>query len=382
MTSRRILWALNFLAFIIYAILATAIGPSLPELSREFSLTPDLAGALASVYSLGGMAAILGGWVSDRIGRGLMVSISLVAIGLGALLMGVSPVVPIVGAALLLIGVGAGFFEASSNAMVSDLYAEKRGMAVNLLHIAWNVGSGFGPPIIALIIGLTMSWRLAYLLFLPFIIPVAILILLFSRKLPRLRRNSGEGFNVGAFLRAFPLASISIFIVAVEMGLSAWLPSLLMGVGATLFQGGLTIGLFWGLMGVGRLVWAPFTDKLGYGKSMLISGGLGTASMTAATLPLPLYLRMGLWAASGFFLAPLFPTLIAWITTLNPRAGGAFSGMVFTLGTLGSFASTWLTGITVAGLGVQRAQYIFPALSLAIILNTLLAKLVTKKSVK
>jgi len=55
----------------------------------------------------------------------------------------VSPSFYLPGLALLLIGIGGGIFEAASNAMVSDLYIEKRGMAVNLLHVAWNIGSGF-----------------------------------------------------------------------------------------------------------------------------------------------------------------------------------------------------------------------------------------------
>ena len=378
MASRRVLWVLNFLGFISYAVIVTAIGPSLPEISDDFNLMPDEAGALAGIYSLGGLAAILGGWVSDKVGRGLMVSLSLIIMGLGSLMMGLSPLVSLAGLSLLVIGVGAGFFEASSNAMVSDLYEERRGMAVNLLHIAWNVGSFIGPPLTAVIISLLGSWRPAYLLPMPLTLMLALTVFLASRGLPEPHSEARDGFTQGSFLAALPLASISIFIIAAEIGLSAWLPSLLVSLGATLVEGGLTIGVFWGLMGVGRLVWAPFTDRLGYRRSMMISASLGALSMLAASLPIPLYPKMILWASSGFFLAPLFPTLIAWITALNPRAGGAFSGMVFSMGTLGSFVATWTTGIIFSRVGVQAAQYVFPTLAILILVNTGLTRLVVK----
>ena len=382
MVSRRFLWILNFSCYCLYAAIATTIGPTLPDISKEFNLTPDLAGAIVALYSLGGMMAFIGGYISDKIGRGLVSSISLIIMGISSLMVSMSPSFYLLGIALLLIGVGGGVFEAASNAMVSDLFTEKRGMAVNLLHVAWNIGSGFGPPLIAIVILLTGSWRLAYLVFLPLLFPLAVSMYISSRNLEKPHSKRRLDDSVLNILRRFfvmlPITSIAIFIIGVELGLSSWLPSILYDVGASLIEGGLTVGLFWGLMGVGRLVWAPFTDRLGYVKSLILSSITGVISMGIAALPLSIHLKMVFWAISGFFFAPLYPTLIAWITALNPNAGGAYTGILFTFGTIGSFISTWLLGVIIKFYGTLIAQYSLSLIGFIMILNILVAKIRVK----
>ena len=292
MVSRRSLWILNFSCYCMYAAIATAIGPVLPNISNEFNLTPDMAGAIASLYSLGGVMAFLGGWVSDRFGRGLVASSSLIIMGVSSLLMIVSPSVYLLSIALLIVGIGGGFFEAASNAMVSDLYVEKRGMAINLLHVAWNVGSGFGPPLISIIILFTGNWRLSYLALLPLSFPLAILLYILAKNFEINHRDKPRDTLMNilrGFLTMLPLTSIAVFIIAVELGISSWLPSIFINVGASLIEGGLAVGLFWGLMGVGRLVWAPFIDKLGYQKSLLSSSLAGVISMSIAASPIYIY---------------------------------------------------------------------------------------------
>lgn len=246
MVSRRMLWIMIFSCYCLYAAIATTIGPTLPNISREFNLTPDIAGAVIALYSLGGMLAFIGGWISDKVGRGLISSISLTMMGVSSLMASMSPSFYLLGLSLLLIGIGGGIFEAASNAMVSDLYIEKRGMAVNLLHIAWNIGSGFGPPLIAFIILSTGSWRLAYLVFLPLLFPLAVSMYVSSRNLegknPTRRLEDNVQVTLRRFLIMLPITSIAISIIAVELGLSSWLPSILYDMGASLMEGGLTVG--------------------------------------------------------------------------------------------------------------------------------------------
>ena len=368
MASRKLLWLLNFSSLVLYAMVTAAIGPSLPLISKEFNLDPSLAGFLVSISSLGAMLSALGGWIADRVGRGLMVLISLSIFGLGSVLMGLAPTICLMGSAMLCMGIGSGFFEAASNAMISDLYAERRGMAVSLFNVARNIGLGLGPPITVFLITSMKTWRIVYLAAAPPIILLATTILFSSRGLSAVKRFNLQRGELSGLLKIMPIAFISTLIVAVEAGLSTWLPSILIDMGADLLEGGLTVGFFWGLMSVGRFIWAFFIDKLGYRKSMLISGILGTLLMIIAVIQVPLQVKMTAWASSGFFLAPLFPALLALMTDLKPEFGGALTGTAFTMGTLGSFVMTWLVGVVAALLGFQVAQYVFPITSLVTII--------------
>ena len=168
MISRKLLWTLCFSSYIFYAITATEIGSALPSIRSELALSESLAGIIASLQSLAGVLAILGGALSDLFGKMRLVSLSLLIMGLGALLVSGSPSALILGTSFFTLGAGIGFFEASVNAFISDIFSEKRGMAINLLHIGWNIGSALGPVLAAYIALSYGSWRLGYLIMSPY----------------------------------------------------------------------------------------------------------------------------------------------------------------------------------------------------------------------
>jgi len=262
------------------------------------------------------------------------------------------------------------------NAFISNLYPERRGLSVNLFHIAWNVGSTIGPSLAAFLIVTTGNWRNAYLFPLPVLFSVSVLMVLFSRSVTHVpsagaRPRNPASVSLGLLVKFLPVAMIAFFYVAVEMGLSTWLAYILENLGSAALEAGLATGLFWGLMGVGRLVWAPIVDRTGYVKPLIAASGLALICMVSASLPLPLGLKMLLWASSGLFLAPMFPTLIAWVVSLAPELGGSLSGLVFTLATIGLFFSNSLVGMVAATFSVEIAQYVFVFFAVAMLVNIL-----------
>jgi len=142
---------------------------------------------------------------------------------------------------------------------------------------------------------------------------------------------------------------ISFLIVLSQLGLTAWLPSILVDQGGSLAEAGVTVGVFWALVSAGRLLWAPFVDRFGYQKTMIL-----------ASLPIPIHFKEILWACSGLLVAPAYPTLLAWATASDPEIGGTLSGIIFTFGTLGPFTSSAVVGLLFDVLGSAYAQLIFP----------------------
>ena len=363
MTSRKIIWLLSFLSFIAYAVSATEIGPALSEIRSEFMLNETIAGVLASLQSLAGVLAILGGVLSDIFGKTRLVSFSLILMGLGTLAISSSPHIWILAAALFVFGSGTGFFEASVNAFVSEVFQDKRGMAINLLHIGWNIGSTIGPLLAAYAILTYGTWRFGYLLVSPFLIVLFIATWILARGFSRNRGGKPRdrrGVDLKIILRVLPLMIIPFLIVAAQLGLTTWLPSILTDQGMSIAGASLTVGLFWALCGVGRLVWAPFIDRLGYWRVLVIAGGCSALLMFLTTLPSPIYVRMMLWACAGFIIGPAYPTTVAWITASYPEIGGTLSGTLFTFSTLGSFASAIIVGTLFDAFGSVIAQFFFP----------------------
>jgi FSR family fosmidomycin resistance protein-like MFS transporter len=366
MISRKLLWTLCFFSYIFYAITATEIGSALPSIRSELALSESLAGIIASLQSLAGVLAILGGALSDLFGKTRLVSLSLLIMGLGALLVSGSPSALILGTSFFILGAGTGFFEASVNAFISDIFSEKRGMAINLLHIGWNIGSALGPVLAAYIALSYGSWRLGYLIIFPLLLISFIASSIIGVKLGKsgsITSHEPRSMKHKQVLSILPLMMIPFLIVANQLGITAWLPSILSDQGASLIEASLAVGLFWALSGLGRLLWAPFIDRIGYWRVLVIAGGFSSILMLSASLPIPVYARIALWSSSGLLLAPAYPTIIAWATSIYPEIGGALSGMVYAFATLGSFISTIATGMLFELFGSTYAQLIFAPLA-------------------
>lgn len=158
-------------------------------------------------------------------------------------------------------------------------------------------------------------------------------------------------------------------------------------MGSGLLEAGVVNGLYWGIMGAGRVFWAFFTDKLGYSKTLSISSFASLASITMASLPLPLIAKAVFWTLTGFSFAPIFPTVMAWIAFLSPSSSGLYSGLAFANGALGAFLATWSAGIVADMFGVGASQLTFLVFTASMVLDVILTtrvsrtKLVSQKKV-
>ena len=354
---------LGILSYIFCAATATELGPALSKIHLEFGLSRTLMGLLASLSAIGGFFSFFGGVLSDFFGRARLVSISLGIMGIGTLLVSSSYLSWILGASLLILGIGVGFFEASVNALISDIFHDKRGTALNILHIGWNIGSAIGPPFAAFMIIAYGSWRIGYLAMAPLLIGLSMVMwFLFVEpsKASNEITNERKKMHSHFIWRVLPLMTISFLIVVSEIGISTWLPSILIDQGGLLAGASLTVGAFWAFEGVGRLAWSPLIDRLGYRQVLLLTGGGSALLMMLASLPLPINVKSVLWACSGLLLGPAFPTVTAWATANNPEISGTLSGTICTFGALGAFISTILTGLLFDLLGSAIAQLLFP----------------------
>lgn len=374
-------WVASFLCFVIYAWAATSIGPVLPRLSKDFTLSASTVGFIAGLYSIGGLFAVFGGHVSDKFDRAFVGSLFLVLFSVSSISAAVSIDEWSLGASLLFMGIFAGFLEAVLNPLISNLYPSKRGFSTVLFHTAWNIGSTIGPTFASVAIVAFKSWRLAYLI--PAILlflPSALLIFL-GRGVSGKEKSRPPRQRLKVTTNLLPLlvTTIMLFYVAAEIGLSNWLASILESMGSGVFEAGLVNGLYWGMMGVGRVIWAFFADRMGYCKTMLVSSFTSLVLVSSASLPLPVPVKATFWALTGFFYAPIFPTAMAWIAQLSPSSSGFYSGLAFTNGALGAFLATWSAGIVVDVFGVGASQLVFSAFTAFVVLDVVITTRISSR---
>ena len=134
---------------------------ALPEIQAAFGLNSVGAAGIMSARDLAaGLIALPGGVVVDILRRywGLLLAGCLAVAALGSLVMGVSPVYP-----LLLIGIGVvaishSVWHLPASASLSHHFSERRGMALAFHGVGGSVGDVVGPLATGVLLAL-LSWR-------------------------------------------------------------------------------------------------------------------------------------------------------------------------------------------------------------------------------
>ena len=352
--SRLGLLLMSFLGFMMIGVAATLIGPAFPPIMKEFNIPLGVLGFLASAWNMGYLLAVIGGIVSDHYGETFVLSISFLVVGIALGFVSIVPNYQTLSGLFLLAGIGAAFAETSINVVVSRLYPNRTGSALNVVHVFYSVGAFIGPALAGLLIESYRNWKLPYLVtcigFAPLTAFAAIRTIRGRNHTcsASSRATSTHNADTGllrVLLRGHALMLAGFFYLGAEWGTNAWLASfLILERGFSIALAGLSTSLFWALMAVGRLSLGRLVDRLGYRKMMLCCSSVGALSILAATLVEGRYMTVALWAFSGFIFGPMMPTIFAWTSTLFPSRRGFASGAVYSAASLGAVLSPWIIG--------------------------------------
>ena len=138
--------------------------PLLPYIRNDFSLTYTQAGWLVLAYHLAyGISQLPGGWLADRIGPRIMLTIGVAGVAVAGLLIGLSPTYVVLALFLVLLGVaGGGYHPAAAPLVSASVKPKNRGRALGI-HQIGGTGSFFLAPLIAAGIAGALGWRGTFL---------------------------------------------------------------------------------------------------------------------------------------------------------------------------------------------------------------------------
>ncbi|SFR37797.1 MFS transporter [Halogeometricum limi] len=137
--------------------------PLLEELITVFSIGEGTAGLIATLVWVGSaLPRIPTGWVLTRVPRHRVV------LGTGVVLTGASVFtaaadsVVMVGAGALLMGLSSGVYFVSANPLVSELYPERVGRAMGIHGTASQLAAVVAAPFATLVLSLFVDWRVVF----------------------------------------------------------------------------------------------------------------------------------------------------------------------------------------------------------------------------
>lgn len=194
--SNQILIILFFGVFL-GALDISIAGPALAAIEKDISVPQ---GQLSLIFTLYILANLVGlpvlSRISDIMGRRLVFRIGLILFLIGSLFTGLAHSSGILFLGRALQGLGAGGIFPVATAVIGDIFPpERRGRALGTIGAVFGIAFMLGPPFAALILKY-LSWH--YLFF--FNIPIGLLILAKTNKLPSKTPDSKTSFNLSGIL--------------------------------------------------------------------------------------------------------------------------------------------------------------------------------------
>jgi fucose permease len=309
----------------------------------------------------------------------------LMAVGCGAI-----PLASSFAAIILLafvIGAGVALLETAGNPLVARLDRRENYHRNLTLTIGFcGIGAFAGPFCLSALLSHGQPWQRLYAYYA--LLCVVLLVFLALSNFPEQAIMAKDRLRLREIVKllAHPIAITYFlavfFYVGAEVGTASWIVKFfhqIHGLGAERVANAnrnlflrylpalpvLTVSLFWGLQGVGRLTSGPGIHRIG-ARSMLRLYSLGAlGSLLLATFASVKVTAFG-FAACGFFTSVLFTLLVSGAIHTFSQSEGAISGLMVTA-SIGGGIIPPLVGLTADHFGL-RAAMIVPALCFVYVL--------------
>lgn len=214
-------------------LLAALLIPLLPFIRDDFALDYTQAGWLVSAFTLSyGISQLPAGWLADRIGPRIVITIGISGVALSGLLVGLSPTYITMILFLVLLGAtGGGYHPASTPLVAASVEPKNRGSALGLHQIGGSA-SFFLAPLIAVAIANVLDWRGSFItLAIPTIVfGIAFYVLLGRRgyskksKHPIPQSHTETPPIAGGLRRLVPLIILGIAIQSLILSTISFIP--------------------------------------------------------------------------------------------------------------------------------------------------------------
>jgi fucose permease len=350
--SKRLVLILVCLVFFALGLMAASIGPALPDLAVNATVSLAFIGSLFTGIFLGALIAqIASGPVMDRLGQQRVLLTGVALMSLGTFLLTFSRTLPLTLALSFLAGLGHGAVDLAGNVWIARLFKERSVSALNVVNFFFGLGAVAGPAASSFSLRLWSSaipalWLAAGILL--FLIP---LLTRARNPGPTIESEAGDAAPVQRSIYASPLlwalGFIVLVYVGIETGMGGWttaymqLAAQLPAETATLVTAG-----FWLALTAGRMISAALGLRVGsrellaagllgsFFGGLLLLAGQGNALLSVAAV---------LWI--GFCFGPVYPTLMSIITLMFQESPGKAAGVAASLGSVGGMLLPWLQGI-------------------------------------
>jgi FHS family glucose/mannose:H+ symporter-like MFS transporter len=345
-TTILLLTAGCFLSFFVFGFTDNLKGPTLPSMLAELKISYGTGGNIFFSEYLGFLiATLITGILADRFGLKSVILLAGVFLGFGVSGYSFFQTPQLLSSSLFVLGLGLGALELGPNAIIIRLHRERKGLYLNLMAVLHGLGSMVAPLFAALLLSVSISWRIIYRWD---ILLIALFVLLFIfLRFPKAEEKTQLNFRRVpqiAFKEKLPWFYAAItFYVAAEIGLASWLVTFLQKFhNISVAASNQSLALFFAMLMLGRLLGGFFVQRIGFIRSILymtfgalFCAGVGLLGSGNLAVLLPI---------TGLFLSIMFPTFTAAVSDKYTENTNTILGVLYTFAGLGGVLGPWLIG--------------------------------------
>lgn len=355
-----------FVFGIAYALLGTLFG--FPEMRSRLRI--DLAqqgDVLLALFAGIFLATIVVGPVLDRFGNQPVLAISSVFVGVALVGFSTARSFAAAAGAAVLLGLGGGGLNTSTNLLVSQLYGDDRGPRLNILGIFFGIGALFMPLLAASISALaTINQLLVLSASLAAACSLAYLLLRF----PPAREAQSFSWTDAAQVARAPGVLLFGAVLFCQSGneasIGGWVSTYLGRVGSSPRTATWILAGYWAALMLGRVMAARLLRRIDKARLVFISA-LGSAAGAGLLLTASSVAVMATATALiGLSFAAIYPTTLAMVGDRYSRFAGTVFGLLFSIGLVGGGGFPWAIGRVSQSAGI-RYSMLLPLVSALVI---------------
>jgi fucose permease len=337
-----------------------SLGPILPALSLQTNTDLAVLGSLFTAIFLGALISRLAaGGLGDRIGMGAILFLGAVFSALGYLGISFSYGLPMLLGMGFFVGLGMGGLDLGANVPIAQIFETQSVSKVNLLHVFFGVGAVTGPALVSFSLR-TLSTALLPLWFGSAILILFLPLLFWIARAQRFRVTSSAGAPESSppgisvsILRSgllWTFGFLLLLYMGMENGFGGWITTYMMRTTLLPIEiAALTVSIFWISMTCGRVVASAVGRRLAPMRLLAYSLA-GTVLGSSALFWNSGNLMTNIFAVilMGFCFGPVYPTVMAVITSSFPNTPGKAVGIITATGSVGGMMLPWIMGILLA----------------------------------
>ncbi len=364
----------TYLLMFSFAISATMLSPMMPEIIKQFSIKLSQGGLILTLQSVGGILVVaLAGIFADRLSKSRLILLGFSLYILCLYLISIAPLFSVLLAVSFFFGLGSRLVDTLSNAYISDIFPEKKGRYLNILHSVFGVGALIGPIYTRVLLDSGFAWQQIFRFLGYASLPILLLFYLSQRGrnvIIHKENHLGEQEHLTTLLRnkqIWLLSIIMFFYVGHQSGIMLWIPMYIETyLKGSAFLASLALSIYWVGMIISRMTFSYITRN--HKNSVLIkwTSLIGSILLFIGLYSKQTWLVIIFLALSGLLTGAFIPLLIDVASSKYPRnTGAATSILYFSLNT-SIMIFPWLVGLIAENISFQWGM-LFATASLSII---------------